>query len=72
MKYQPFSAPAQTKDTCERFYHYNQHPKLGETRVHYGRANDSHAYLDITHGIRSDDKSYVSAGIELFFFNFLL
>jgi len=60
LKYQPFSAPAQTKATCDRFYHYNQHPKLGETRVHYGKANDPHEFLDMTHGVRSDEKSYVS------------
>lgn len=58
LKYQPFSAPAQTKDASERFYHYNVHPKLGETRIHYGRANDPKDYLSMTHGLHSDEKSY--------------
>lgn len=58
LKYQPFSAPAQTKDASERFYNYNVHPLLGETRLHYGRANDSKSYLDMTHGLHSDEKSY--------------
>lgn len=58
LKYQPFSAPSQTRDTVERFYNYNKHPKLAETRVHYGRANDPKDYLDLTHGLHSDEKSY--------------
>lgn len=68
LKYQPFSAPSQTRDTVERFYNYNKHPKLGETRVHYGRANDPKDYLDLTHGLHSDEKSYVNKYFICYYF----
>ena len=72
MKYVPWSAPAQTKDDSERFYNYNIHPKLGETRVHYGRANDDKPYLNMTHGLHSDERSYVIIIIFIYSFNCFL
>ena len=57
IKHQPKSAPA--KPEVEKFYDYKS-PKLGEIRVHYGRANDPKAYLNMTHGLHSDEKSFVN------------
>jgi hypothetical protein len=54
--HQPTSAPA--KQSVVKFHEFTS-PKLGETKVHYGRANDPKYYLDMTHGLHSDEKSFV-------------
>ena len=42
----------------EKFHHYAS-PDISEIRVHYGHANDSKAYNNIVHGLRSGDKAIV-------------
>jgi hypothetical protein len=41
-------------------YSLYRYPGLGEIRYHYGHASDPKYYLDMTHGMKSDDKSFVS------------
>ncbi len=56
LKQLPTSAPA--KQSVEKFHDYLS-PKLGQTRIHYGRVNDPKDYLNLTHGLHSDEKSFV-------------
>lgn len=50
------SAPSKT---IEKFRHYTA-PDVGEIRLHYGHANDPKTYEKMSHGLRSDDKSFVN------------
>jgi hypothetical protein len=41
-------------------YSLYRYPGLGEIRYHYGHASDPKYYMDMTHGMKSDEKSFVS------------
>ena len=52
-----------------KFTHWRS-PGLSEIQLHYGHANDPKDYEHMTHGLRSDDKSFVSKkNNEFKFFN---
>ena len=47
-----------------KFTHWRS-PGLSEIQLHYGHANDPKDYEYMTHGMRSDDKSFVSNKFHL-------
>lgn len=53
-----YSAPNKLPPNEEKYSLY-RYPNLGEIKFHYGVANDPKYYYDMTHGVRSDDKSFV-------------
>ena len=62
-----FSAPLNLPPNIEKYSLY-RYPGLGEIRYHYGHANDPKYYQSMTHGMKSDEKSFVSFLIK---FNFI-
>ena len=56
------SAPIKLMPNQAKFTHWRS-PGLSEIQLHYGHANDPKDYQYMTHGLHSDDKSFV---IEIF------
>ena len=53
------SAPSKLSPVVEKYRSYFS-PNNGETRFHYGHYNDPRDYEKLSHGIRTDDRSYVN------------
>ncbi len=53
-----FSAPQNLPSNIEKYSLY-RYPALGEIRFHYGHANDPKFFQEMTHGMKSDEKSFV-------------
>ena len=52
------SAPVKLMPNQAKFTHWRA-PGLSEIQLHYGHANDPKEYKNMTHGMHSDDKSFV-------------
>ena len=52
------SAPINLMPNQAKFTHWRS-PGLSEIQLHYGHANDPKDYRFMTHGMPSDDKSFV-------------